>query len=228
MVTGFRVRSLTQVGFIRLAHILMPSRVNPTWLAPRNDELTAFIISANLADRFFLVLKSPRRGCGRATSPSWVLVVRSDAPARGLFRTPGPRFRGGRPAAFAALPRPPFQPHQPGFPGSSLPVREGMGGATALAAEFARRKFGVGEQRYWEMAPPAFAECRWHSAAGARVGAVGYPKPPGIARRCARQQEPLSSALGACAIRAKRASRGRDRILTAPPARGDGEESSPR
>jgi hypothetical protein len=76
------------------------------------------------ADGFGSVFTSPRRGCGRATSPSWVLVVRSDAPARGLFRTPGPCFRGGLPAAFAALARPPFQPHHPGFPGSSLPARE--------------------------------------------------------------------------------------------------------
>jgi hypothetical protein len=60
------------------------------------------------------------------------------------------------------------------------------------------------------------------------VSADGYPKPSGIAHRYAQPRKPLSGALGACAIRAKRASRGRDRILTAPPARGDGGEYSPR
>jgi hypothetical protein len=142
--------------------------------------------------------------------------VRSDAPARGLFRTPGPCFRGGLPSAFAALARPPFQPHHPGFPGSSRPAREGMCSATALAAEFALRKFGVGEKRYWEMAPPAFAECRWHSAAEAPGGRGRIPE-------AFRDRAPVCATAEAALP-----SRGRDRILTAPPARGDGGEYSPR
>jgi hypothetical protein len=154
MVTGFRVRSLTQVGFIRLAHILMPSRVNPTWLAPRNDELTAFIISA------------PRRS----------LLPRFQKPPKGV-RTRNLAVQGIGSAKRRARTRP-FS-----YSGAVLPRRASRGFRRAGPASIPASPSGF----------PRLVPSR-ERRDGQRlvVGADGYPKPPGIARRCARQQEPLS------------------------------------